>query len=137
VPGAKIESSDRASRITIDIEPNRSGFDDRWRIRVETPDVVATHGFWSGMEPQHLAAFFEDLAQEWRGWNGDKVFAVVEHDLALRATHDGSGHVVLWVRLGTHVAADAKTWHVSVPLGLEARQLDRVADAVRLALVDS
>jgi hypothetical protein len=133
VPRVEIESSDGSSRLTVEIEPGR-GFDDRWKVGLTTADVVATHEFWSGVETLHLAEFFEELARDWKGWAGDKTFSVVEHDLGLRATHDGKGHVLLWVRLGTHGAEDDKTWHVVVPLPLEAGGLERVAARTRRGL---
>jgi hypothetical protein len=42
---------------------------------------VASHGFWSGVEPGHLVEFFGDLARWWPGWSGDKVLSTVEDDL--------------------------------------------------------
>lgn len=135
MPTAVIHSADQQSCLSVGIESDRSGFDSRWHVKLETPDVSATHGFWSGVEPGALAAFFDALADEWRGWTGDKVFSSVEHDFVLRATHDGRGHVLLWVRLGTHVAADAKSWLVTAPLALEAGQLERLATSIRRHLV--
>jgi len=137
VPTAVIHSADQQSCLNIGVEADRSGFDSRWHVKLETPDVSATHGFWSGVEPVALAEFFDDLARDWRGWTGDRVFTSVEHDLVLRATHDGSGHVLLWVRLGTHVADDAKSWLVSAPLALEAGQLEPLAASVRRRLTAS
>lgn len=130
-PTTVIRSADQHSFLTIEIEPDRPGFDSRWHIKLDTTDLSATHGFWSGAEPTALAEFFDDLAKSWKGWTGDKRFTSVEHDLALRATHDGRGHVLLWVRLGTHVAEDAQTWLVTAPLALEAGQLERLAASIR------
>ena len=44
-----------------------------------------------------LAAFFEDLADSWRGWRGERAFGSLEGDLDIRATHDG--HIRLAVSL--------------------------------------
>jgi Family of unknown function (DUF6228) len=98
---------------------------------------VASHGFWSGVEPGHLVEFFGDLARWWPGWSGDKVLSTVEDDLGLRATHDGKGHVLLWVRLGPHVVDVDKTWHVVAPVALEAGARERIAAQVRAALAVS
>lgn len=133
---AEVESFDARSRLTVDIE-DEAGFDSRWRVRLECPDVVASHGFWSGADPGQLVEFFTDLARSWRGWTGDKVLSTVEHDLGLRATHDGKGHVLLWIRLGPRVADADKTWHVVAPVALEAGTLDRIARQMRAALTAS
>jgi hypothetical protein len=133
---AEVESFNAASRLIIDIE-DEAGFDSRWNVRLESPDVAASHGFWSGAEPENLVEFFADLARNWRGWTGDKVLSTAEHDLGLRATHDSKGHVLLWVRLGPNVADIDKTWHVVAPLALEGGALDRIAAQVRAGLTDS
>ena len=44
-----------------------------------------------------LAAFFGQLAADWRGWDGERVYESLEHNLRLVATHDG--HVQLAVQL--------------------------------------
>ncbi|MET4539524.1 hypothetical protein ABIE37_001296 [Arthrobacter bambusae] len=36
-----------------------------------------------------LLSYFEELANNWRGWNGDKTFDSLEGDFRLSAKHDG------------------------------------------------
>jgi hypothetical protein len=134
VPKATIESADGRSRLAVEVEPDGAGYDSRWSVELVTPDLTATHCFWGGVEPAHLVDYFRELASAWTGWTGDKVFASVEGDLALRATHDGLGHVLLWVRLGTEVAEEPKTWLVSAPLALEAGSLAGLATRVHRGL---
>jgi Family of unknown function (DUF6228) len=45
---------------------------------------VYDFGGWSG-----LLSFFEGLALNWRGWDGDKKFDSLEGDFRLSAKHDG------------------------------------------------
>lgn len=132
-----IESADGASRLTIHVEAGR-GYDDRWTVELVSPAVTATHGFSSGVEPTRLADYFGGLARQWTGWKGDKVFAPVgPTDLSLRATHDGLGHVLLWVQLGTELAGEPKAWLVREVLALEAGRLDHVAARVCRELTPS
>jgi len=42
-----------------------------------------------------LTTFFDDLAASWRGWEGEKVWASIQHDLRLTAVADELGHVRL------------------------------------------
>ncbi len=42
-----------------------------------------------------LAAFFSDLADSWRGWEGEKSWESIEHDLRVTATSDPLGHCLL------------------------------------------
>lgn len=41
----------------------------------------------------HLASFFRDLADAWRGFDGVKSFASLEGHLTIEARHDGKGTV--------------------------------------------
>ena len=59
----------------------------------------------------NLAAFFADLAESWRGWDGEKRWESIEHDLSITATSDSRGHCRLHfvVRDGPN-----PTWEVSM-----------------------
>lgn len=45
-----------------------------------------------------LIAFFRQLAADWRGWDGERTYESIDHDLRLTATHDG------YVRLAVQLA---------------------------------
>jgi hypothetical protein len=42
-----------------------------------------------------LAGFFEDLADSWKGWDGEKSWRSIEHELLITATSDALGHCLL------------------------------------------
>jgi hypothetical protein len=44
---------------------------------------------------QDLALFFERIAEQWRGWNGEIEWSSPERDLRLAACTDPTGHVTL------------------------------------------
>lgn len=132
---ALIASQKTGDSLELVIEADGTEYDARWSARLHTYSVDATHGFSSGVEPEQLAEFFDGLAENWRGWNGEQTWNSVEDDLSLAATHDGLGHVLLWVTLGTVVAPEQKTWLVRAPIEFEAGDLDRVAAAIR-GLID-
>lgn len=79
-------------------------------------------GYTDGFEL--LARFFEDLAAEWRGWKGERIYESIEHDLRIVATHDG--HVRLRVQLWQ--STDPEGWKVETRLSIEAgEQLSQAA----------
>lgn len=80
-------------------------------------------------EASHLAALFESMAREWRGWLGEKVWYSPEREFDLRATSDGRGHITLKVRVVPQVPSPPWRFECNVPL--EAGQLDRVAAEIR------
>jgi hypothetical protein len=131
MPAASVISSSERERLDVEISENEPRYDARWKVRVKTPYLDAVHGFFSGVEPDALVAYFEELAQHWRGWDGVREFASVEHDFKLAAIHDGSGHVELWVTLGTETDYPQRDWLVRVALHFEAGGLNAAAEAVR------
>ena len=40
-----------------------------------------------------LSAFFADIAEHWRGWNGSKSWESPEHDLVVEARFRAGGHI--------------------------------------------
>lgn len=83
------------------------------------------HHYASGF--RDLAAFFESLAYDWRGWPDVREWESVEHDLRIEARHNG--HVHLAVRLQD---ADAWKWSATAEVTLEpGEELSRIAGELR------
>jgi hypothetical protein len=79
------------------------------------------------VEPS-LADLFEDMAQNWRGWNGTKDWQGMEGGLALSCVHDGLGHVGISVEL-RHLSGAG--WVARSDIGVDAGQLDALAGEIR------
>ena len=96
--------------------------------RLTVPGLVAEKERVSGhyaVTFRDLIEFFQQMAADWRGWDGSRVYESLEHDLRLEATHEGS-HVRLDVTLRQSSQADG--WRVSATLRLEpGEQLSRAA----------
>ena len=68
----------------------------RFLVEAETEGLQVTRSvFMLDMGWDALIAFFDDLAASWRGWEGEQVWASIEHDLRLAAVEDDLGHVRL------------------------------------------
>ena len=78
--------------------------------------------------PERFRQFFASLAQEWKGWAGERHYESLEPMLKLSAKHDGKGFAVfeLLLRAG---ATENFSWSVSQRLSVELGQLGKVADA--------
>ena len=72
---------------------------------------------------------FAQMALEWRGWEGTKVWAALEDELRLTAISDLSGHTKLAVVMRNY--CDPADWRLQATLELEAGQLAALARAVR------
>jgi hypothetical protein len=77
------------------------------------------------MDGQGLPRFFQDLAENWKGWSGSKEWSSLEEELKIRACSDRSGKVLLTIEL-RHPHAPWP-WSVQGTLDLEAGQLDVIA----------
>src|ERR1700691_5899488 len=50
-------------------------------------------------DAQGLAQFFQDMAANWKGWEGEKTWSSIEGEFGLAATSDRLGHITLRIRL--------------------------------------
>lgn len=105
---------------------------DKFFARLITPDVSAEVSFH---EPRGyamgLGEFFDDLAENWKGWADKKSWESVEKDVALNAAHDGQGHVTLTVEFRQQFDPPDRDWLVRVPMMFDAGELSVLARTVR------
>ena len=80
-------------------------------------------------EPTHIAAFFESIEQNWRGWPGEKSWEALEGECRMSAVADGKGHIDLTVSL--RPSPNAGAWRLEGHVLIEAGQLDSVAKSMR------
>jgi hypothetical protein len=81
-----------------------------------------------------LVAFFCQLASDWRGWRGERVYESMEHELRLAATHDG--HVRLAVQLLQSSLPNG--WSANAVMQLDpGEELTRIADELAVLLSSS
>lgn len=123
-----------SSRDGAFVEIDRTFRPDYHRAQLSSGSLGAELEFY---EPNlsSLTTFFGELADQWRGWEGEQTWRCLEGEVALSATHNGLGTVALkaGLRSGTHTDA-GPAWSASAFLYLDAGGLDRLTDeAERLA----
>jgi hypothetical protein len=112
----------------------------RWLATLRLDGLLASAAVENGpnlITGATIADLFEDLAEHWRGWSGQKVWENNEHTLRLAATHDGLGHVEIEVHLTRYAHAE---WEASGSIMLDAgdlRGLARRASAFDRAQADT
>jgi Family of unknown function (DUF6228) len=75
-----------------------------------------------------LCDFFQDMASQWRGWEGKKEIESVEGDFRLEARSDGKGHIELRTTIRNNYPEDK--WFVSIPIWLEAGSLEDISKRI-------
>ena len=102
------------------------------RVTLEDRELAASSSRIYLHESYGLVAFFVELADEWKGWAGEKEWASLEGDFALSATANGLGLVALRVTLksGLH----ENDWCVQAVIHIDAGELEHLAAKTRAFL---
>jgi uncharacterized protein DUF6228 len=94
-------------------------------LKVARRDLFATASIWAGYTGSHPAKWFLEVAENWRGWQGDRRWESMEHELRLVATNDRRGHIAITIRLRSGICEH--DWSVAATLKVDAGQLDEIA----------
>lgn len=99
---------------------------DRFRVSVVARDHSVSRTVYAYTDAFGVAALFAQAAQEWKGWDGAKVWRSIEGELQLELSHDLRGHVTLRVRIRSDPGG-ADSWKHEAEIGLDAGQLEAIA----------
>lgn len=65
-------------------------------VEVHSDDLDAIRSIYvHSFDLSSLAALFSDLADSWSGWEGEKSWHSIEHELLITAASDNLGHCLL------------------------------------------
>ena len=122
-----LKSSRGSGRLTL----SRGLWSDRevesYDADLRADGVSASAGVYS-YGTDGLPSFFDDLAENWRGWRGVETWGSLEGQLTIDADHDGLGTVTLHIGLTPSAALDR--WSAMAVLTLDAGALNAVASSV-------
>ena len=124
VPSLRLLSNDGEC---VDIESDG----DSWLVSLSGPDLSASaRADYGGYYPAgRVAAFFDDLALNWRGWTDEKTWRSSDDQLRFAASHDGLGHVTLRATLRDR-DWPGEVWTVELLLRVDAGALEAIASDV-------
>ena len=98
-------------------------------VELTGPHLAASSSRVYLYDPAPFIQFFEEMAEQWRGWNGVKHWHSVERDFDLKCSSDGLGHITIEVTLCS--GPYPEDWTVSAMVSLEAGQLHSIATQIR------
>lgn len=97
-----------------------------FNVQVKTPSSGTAPSSTFMAAP--LAAWFEDMADDWKGWKGEKKWGDLESRVLLSATTDSTGHITMRVTL----AGPECDSELRVNIRFDAGQLEGMASDVAL-----
>jgi hypothetical protein len=98
---------------------------ERFKIRLTDHDLSAVSRVYAGGDEAHPGPLFDQMAAQWRGWQGQFVWESPERELGLRCTRDRTGHVFIRVELRS--GPTEADWAVQAKIEAEAGQLEELA----------
>jgi len=103
-------------------------------VRVARRELVASTTVYE-LEPREtlrgLAELFRSVADDWRGWDGRRIWSSIEGEFKVAAQHDGLGTVELIVTLAQVVPTPTGTWSATASIYVDAGTLDEIARSAR------
>lgn len=107
-------------------QPLRSdGWLDSFVVRIEEPGLSVSARVENSGVIQGTETFFQDLAHNWHGWEGEKSWYALEGELSLVATSDSLGHITIRAQL--QPTAGPEGWRVIAYAYAEAGQLESLS----------
>lgn len=103
---------------------------DYFSIRVTNMNLDATARVYAFSPHSHsLARLFEEIAAEWRRWDGFKTWESLEGELKVHCENDRRGHITIGVELRSGYYDH--DWYLKTAVVAEAGQLDVLARRAR------
>jgi len=100
---------------------------DYFTVALDAGDCNAELGVYAFADAHGLADLFVSMAEEWRGWEGEKSWCSLEGEFELHATTDALGYVAIRAVLTNANLESEEPWHMDAVLVTEAGQLERMA----------
>ena len=91
----------------------------RFQVTVHAEGIAASVVAWDSYDDgfEQLARFFEGMAADFRGWEGERVWKTAEPAFWLTARHDRSSRITL--RVGLECGSPDDAWRATVPVTLD------------------
>ncbi len=103
-------------------------------LRVSIKSNAVKSLLWVKCNFQLLSDFFDEMAHEWRGWEGEKLFASNESGyegvMKLKATSDKLGHITISIKLSAK-NQNYSTWDLKTSIMVQAGQLEEISFKIK------
>ena len=119
-------SVDSCALIFFDRLPeDRSRSMDSFCVKIARGDLSAETNVWAAYQGADPSTWLEDISRHWKGWEGERIWESLEHELSLTAKHERFGHIHVRVRMQSGFTE--RDWRVDAFLLLYAGELESLA----------
>jgi hypothetical protein len=95
-----------------------------FRVTIRGNGLTASARVYAFEPTGGLEQFLKEIAANWRGWEGEKIWTSLEGELRLGCTSDSLGHIAIEVTLHE---AGAGGWSARDVFHVDAGQLEQIA----------
>jgi hypothetical protein len=99
---------------------------DYFRVEMTNPEYSGAVRVWAYTDAHGLADLFAIIAENWKGWQGEKKWSSIEGEFSIIATSDKLGHISLSVEMH-HDFGATEPWQLKSTVVVDAGQLDAIA----------
>ena len=131
----EVRSNEAGAFLTVVRDPQQGPHADEagyWNTVLSCGPLNASLRFYE-LSLGGLVEYFEALAENWRGWSGERRWKSLEGDVELIAMHDGLGTITQRANLRREAFGQHR-WSAGAELLLDAGGLDNLARQARLLL---
>lgn len=104
---------------------------DEFHASLTSPEFSGTVKVWAYTDAHGIANLFESMAENWRGWNGEKKWASIEGEFAIACIHDKLGHITLNIEMHQDFGSE-ETWRLKGNLVVDAGQLEAISKDAKM-----
>jgi hypothetical protein len=117
-----IESQPNLKLIFDQPKHNNDGWLESYQVSVISPGLTAKIRAENPPYGHSPVKLFEQMANDWDGWDGEKSWGAMEGEYNLVATSSKTGHITLSAELEIY-----NTWSTTAHVDIEAGQLETIA----------
>ncbi|MFZ9595110.1 MAG: DUF6228 family protein [Bdellovibrionia bacterium] len=101
-------------------------------VGIERQSLLASTRVYLYDDNRSLLRLFEELAANWRGWEGSKDWSSLEGDVTISCTTDNLGHISFNVELTNNNTEPP--WTIRTKLTVDAGILEKILKEARIVL---
>ena len=115
-------------RIDPPVDPHGDGYVRTACVRIRARGLEAGTVATFSDGTSDLARFFAELAADWRGWDGERIWTALENEMEVKASHDGARVMVAVTVRRPDLSYADDAWEAKIVFRLEpGEQLTNVA----------